>query len=69
MDQRIESFLADVLALAGEDPDAAREGVRLARRLPGDVPAQEANKAWGRPSCHMPGRCAASLKRQGDALA
>jgi hypothetical protein len=30
MDQRIESFLADVLALAGEDPDAIREGVRVA---------------------------------------
>jgi hypothetical protein len=28
MDQRIESFLADVLALAGENPDAIREGVR-----------------------------------------
>jgi hypothetical protein len=26
MDQRIESFLADVLALAGENPDAIREG-------------------------------------------
>jgi hypothetical protein len=30
MDQRIESFLADVLALAGETPDAIREGVRVA---------------------------------------
>jgi hypothetical protein len=30
MDQRIESFLADVLALAGEEPDAVREGVRVA---------------------------------------
>ena len=30
MDQRIESFLADVLALAGEDLDAVREGVRVA---------------------------------------
>jgi hypothetical protein len=29
MDQRIESFLADVLALAGEAPDAIREGVRV----------------------------------------
>jgi hypothetical protein len=29
MDQRIESFLADVLALAGKDPDAIREGVRV----------------------------------------
>ena len=30
MDQRIESFLADVLAFAGENPDAIREGVRVA---------------------------------------
>jgi hypothetical protein len=30
MDQRIESFLADILALAGEDPDAVHEGVRVA---------------------------------------
>ena len=30
MDQRIEAFLADVLALAGEDVDAIREGVRVA---------------------------------------
>jgi hypothetical protein len=30
MDQRIEAFLADVLALAGEDPEAIREGVRVA---------------------------------------
>jgi hypothetical protein len=30
MDQRIESFLTDVLALAGVDPDAVREGVRRA---------------------------------------
>ena len=28
MDQRIEAFLADVLALASEDPDAVRAGVR-----------------------------------------
>jgi hypothetical protein len=28
-DQRIESFLGDVLALAGEEPDAVREGVRV----------------------------------------
>jgi hypothetical protein len=30
MDQRIESFLADVLALAGDEPDAVRKGVRVA---------------------------------------
>ena len=30
MDQRIEFFLADVLALGGEDPVTVREGVRVA---------------------------------------
>jgi hypothetical protein len=30
MDQRIESFLTDVLALAGEEPEAVRQGVRVA---------------------------------------
>lgn len=45
MDQRIEAFLTDVLALAGEEPDAMREGVRVA--LAGCEKifrAQEANK-------------------------
>jgi hypothetical protein len=30
MDQRIESFLGEVLALVGEEPDAVRDGVRVA---------------------------------------
>ena len=30
MDERIETFLADVLALEGEDENAIRQGVRLA---------------------------------------
>ena len=30
MDQRIEAFLADVLALVGETPESIREGVRIA---------------------------------------
>jgi hypothetical protein len=30
MDERIESFLADVLALEGEDDNAIRSGVRVA---------------------------------------
>jgi hypothetical protein len=30
MDQRIESFLGDVLALAGEEPDAVHKGGRIA---------------------------------------
>ena len=45
MDQRIESFLADVLALAGEEPDVVRYEVRVAL---GDYAAifwaQEPNK-------------------------
>ena len=45
MDQRIESFLADVLALAGEEPDVIRDEVRVAL---GDYAAsfwaQEPNK-------------------------
>jgi hypothetical protein len=45
MDQRIEAFLADVLALAGEDLDAVREGVRVALASCEEVfRAQEANK-------------------------
>ena len=45
MDQRIKSFLADVLALAGEEPDVVRDEVRVAL---GDYTAifwaQEPNK-------------------------
>ena len=45
MDQRIESFLADVLALGGEEPDVVRDEVRVAL---GDYEAifraQETNK-------------------------
>ena len=45
MDQRIESFLADVLALAGDAPDAIREGVRVALADCGAIfRAQEVNK-------------------------
>ena len=39
MDQRIEAFLADVLALAGEDLDAVREGgAGRPRQVRGDLP-------------------------------
>ena len=45
MAQRIESFLGDVLALAGEEPDAVREGVRVALAdCEAIFPAQEPNK-------------------------
>ena len=36
-DARIESFLADVLALEGEDPDAIRDGVRVALADCGEI--------------------------------
>jgi hypothetical protein len=41
MDQRIESFLADVL----EDPDAMREGARRSGRLRGALPSARAEQA------------------------
>ena len=45
MDQRIKSFLADILALAGEAPDAVRKGVRVALAdCEAIFRAQEANK-------------------------
>jgi hypothetical protein len=48
MDQRIEAFLADVLALAGENPDAIREGVRVAFADCEEIfRAQETNKRMG----------------------
>jgi hypothetical protein len=44
MDQRIEAFLADVLALAGEEPAAVREGVRDALACEAIFRAQQTNK-------------------------
>jgi ethanolamine utilization microcompartment shell protein EutL len=53
MDQRIESFLADVLALAGEDPDAIREGVRVALAdCEAIFRAQETNKRMRDKAAH-----------------
>jgi len=53
MDQRIESFLADVLALASEDPDAIREGVRVALADCEEVfRAQETNKRMKDKAAH-----------------
>jgi hypothetical protein len=53
MDQRIESFLADVLALAGEEPDVVRDEVRVAL---GDYAAifwaQEPNKLMKDKAAH-----------------
>jgi hypothetical protein len=53
MDQRIESFLADVLALAGERPDAVRNGVRVALADCEEIfRAQEVNKRMKDKAAH-----------------
>jgi ethanolamine utilization microcompartment shell protein EutL len=53
MDQRIDSFLADVLALAGEEPNAVREGVRVALSDCEEVfRAQETNKRMKDKAAH-----------------
>ena len=45
MDKRVESFLADVLALEGEDANTTREAVRGALEDCGEIfRAQEANR-------------------------
>jgi hypothetical protein len=53
MDQRIESFLGDVLELAGEDPDVVRDEVRVAL---GDYEAifraQESNRRMKDQAAH-----------------
>ena len=53
MDQRIEPFLADVLALAGEEPEVIRDEVRVAL---GDYEAifraQEPNKRMRDKAAH-----------------
>ena len=44
-DARVEAFLADVLALEGDNPDAIREGVHVALADCADIfKAQEVNK-------------------------
>ena len=53
MDQRIEAFLADVLALHGESPEAIRERVRTALRdCETTFRAQEANKRMKDKAAH-----------------
>jgi hypothetical protein len=53
MDQRIESFLADVLALAGETPESIREGVRVALADCEEIfRAQETNKRMKDKAAH-----------------
>jgi hypothetical protein len=60
MDQRIESFLTDVLALAGEGLDAVREGVRVALAdCEAIFRAREDNKRMKDQAARVDGRCAA----------
>jgi hypothetical protein len=60
MDQRIEAFLADVLALAGEEPDKVCEGVRVALAdCEAIFRAQETNKRMRDQPLASAARCAA----------
>ena len=53
MDERIESFLADVLALEGENENAIREGVRVALADCEQIfRAQEVNKRMKDKAAH-----------------
>src|SRR4029077_1948461 len=53
MDERIESFLADVLALEGEDENAIRNGVRVALTDYEQIfRAQEVNKRMKDKAAH-----------------
>ena len=52
-DARIESFLADVLALEGENPEAIREGVHIALADCGEIyRAQETNRRMKDKAAH-----------------
>ena len=53
MDERIEAFLADVLALEGEEPNAVREAVRVTLADYEQVfRAQEVNKRMKEKAAH-----------------
>ena len=53
MDERVEAFLADVLALEGEDSDAIRKGVRVALTDSEQLfRAQEVNKQMREKAAH-----------------
>ena len=53
MDERVEAFLADVLALEGEDEDAIRKGVRVALNDSEQLfRAQEGNKRMREKAAH-----------------
>jgi hypothetical protein len=52
MDRRIESFLGDVLALAGEEPDAVWEGVRVLAKSEAIFRLQEPKKRMRDQAAH-----------------
>jgi hypothetical protein len=56
-DARIEAFLADILALEGENPDAIRDGVHVALADCADIfKAQEVNRRMkdkAAQACHV----------------
>jgi hypothetical protein len=53
MDERVEAFLADVLALEGEDVNAIRQGVRVALADYAQLfRAQEVNKRMREKAAH-----------------
>jgi hypothetical protein len=53
MDERVEAFLADILALEGEDANAIRQGVRVALADCEQIfRAQEANKRMREKAAH-----------------
>jgi hypothetical protein len=70
MDQRIEAFLADVLALEGETPDAIREAVRAALAdCEAIFRAKEANRRMKEKAVHAchslcRGRVAEEIRRR-----
>ena len=52
-DARVEAFLADILALEGENPDAVREGVHVALADCADIfKAQEVNRRMKDKAAH-----------------
>ena len=60
MDQRVASFLGDILALAGNEPDAVREGVRVAfADCEAIFRAQETNKRMRDQAARVCRACAA----------
>ena len=68
MNQRIESFLADVLALAGEEPDAVRGGgAARPRQVRGNLPAAGAEEAHEGPSSSRLPRIVLLSRRRGNA--